>query len=270
MDKSGNFVAGGKGRLRFAPDVSGLRLRELTGHDEWALEGTATSDAIALLNRLIIQPAGVSIPAEEMIAADRDRLLAEIYQRTFGDRIENVLTCPQCRGPFDIDFSLDALLATIERRDPVRVIKPLGENLFESENGMRFRLPNGRDEQDLDELNQEEAEAFLIRRCMVGDSAPTDDDDLQELLSEVAPLVDLEMSAKCPECAHMQALHFDIQGYLLNALLGRRGLLSAEIHRLAVTYHWSLQEILSLTGKERARFVAMIESESERRRHALS
>lgn len=254
--------------VRFLPGHPHVRLRELTGADERALSGTSTDDALHLLDGLIVTSSGERAPfqADDLVASDRDRLLVRIYQRAFGDRIENTLTCSRCHHPFDIDFSLGNLAASLEQ-DPGRArARPLGENRFESPEGLRFRLPTGRDERAIAALSTEEAESGLLRCCvMEGGSAPIDTAGLQELLAEVAPLVDLELDARCPECRCPHSLQFDIQTYLLSALLGERARLAQETHRIALAYGWSLQEILVLGRGERRHFIELIDNDAAAR-----
>ncbi len=89
---------------------------------------------------------------------------------------------------------------------------------------------------------QESAENPPCRRFGDGTGA------LQELLHQAAPLLELELTASGAECGHPNAVQFDIQSYLLGALLGERRRLMTEIHRLATAYGWFLDEILSLSA----------------------
>ena len=250
--------------VRFSRGQSRVSVRELTGRDERAVADTGTASVIALLDALLVAEPGSTVPpppTDELVASDRDRLLVAIYRRSFGDRIENTLTCKRCGNRFDIDFSLDALANSLEHRHPRTPVVPIGENLFETSQGLRFRLPIGREELQFGRLPGDEAQQAL-RRCCIGEAAAEiDDDALQTLLTEVAPLVDLDLDARCPECQQVHALQFDIQTYLLSALLGERRQLTLEIHRLATAYGWSLAEILSLPRSERRHFVELIDQE---------
>ena len=38
--------------------------------------------------------------AADLTAADRDRLLAALYEQAFGDRIDSTLTCAECARPW--------------------------------------------------------------------------------------------------------------------------------------------------------------------------
>jgi hypothetical protein len=233
--------------LRFAADTRIARLRDLTGRDELAVSGASTADAIDLLSALLEEP-----PAADLVAADRDRLLAVVYERAFGDRIESTLTCAKCGQPFDLFFSLRQLVESIETRGAAAGRwKALGDGRFEGADGVSVRIPTGHDELAVAGLPPEEVESFLRTRAEGG----------EELLEEVAPLLDLELLASCAECRHVHTIQFDIQTYLLGAIVAERRRLLAEINRIAVAYGWALDEILSLSRADRRMFVELIENE---------
>ena len=83
----------------------------------------------------------------------------------------------------------------------------------------------------------------------------------EELLERVAPLLDLELVAPCAECGHVHTIQFDIQTYVLGAIMAERRRLLTEVNRLARAYSWSLEEILSLRRSDRRQFVELIENE---------
>jgi len=233
--------------LRFAGTRRTVRLRELTGRDEYAVAGASTAAAIALLSALLEDGS-----AAELVAADRDRLLAAVYMGAFGDRIESTLTCAHCGQPFDLHFSLRGLIESIDARIPSTQWKALGDGRFEGSDGVTVRLPTGSDELAAAALPADEVEEVLRGR------ADWPDD---EVLDEVAPLLDLELVAPCAECRHVHTVRFDIQSYFLTALAAERRRLLAEVNRIAVAYSWSLAEILSLTRTDRRMFVELIENE---------
>ena len=216
--------------VRFVPGCSCVHMRELAGHDERAVTGASTADALALLDGLLLPGDGGAgrLGADDLTAADRDRLLVAIYQRTFGDRIENTIDCQGCGQPFDIDFSLQAVVDSLEKNGAQPRVKALGGNRFETETGVRFQVPTGRDERSIAALDPSGAEAALLRCCLPEDSAAASAAAVEELLAEIAPLVELELQARCPECGHSHALEFDIQNYLLQALMGEQKGLSGK------------------------------------------
>ena len=248
--------------LRFAGSRRIARLRELTGRDEHAVLGTNTANAIELLSALLENesPGDTELYATDLVAADRDRLLAAVYERAYGDRIESTLTCAHCGQQFDLFFSLRRLIETVNKGTSETEWRSLGDGRFETSDGLRFRLPTGTDELALAGLTASEVEALLLDRCLESEQAKSGI-SLEELLEKVAPLLDLELIAKCAECGHVHTIQFDIQTYVLGAILAERRRLLAEINRIASSYSWSLDEILSLRRSDRRKFVELIENE---------
>ena len=136
--------------LRFAGTGRVARLRELTGRDEYAVSGASTADALRLLDALLDNAStseAEHIRAADLVAADRDRLLATLYERAFGDRIESTLTCARCAQPFDLLFLASSLdWSRLTTRASVDEWTALGDGRFEGADGVCFRLPTGNDE----------------------------------------------------------------------------------------------------------------------------
>ena len=193
--------------LRFAGDRQFARLRELTGHEEFAVAGTSTAHAIDLLASLL-----ADTPAADLVAADRDRLLAIVYQHAFGDRIESTLECAQCGQPFDLHFSLHKVLESVAARAVPGEWRARGDGRFVAADGASIRLPTGHDELAVAGLEPKKVESFLRSRA----------EGSEELLEQIAPLLDLELVARCAECNHVHTVQFDIQSYVLGAILATR------------------------------------------------
>ena len=250
--------------LAFPPDDGAtggwIALRNLRGGDEEAIGGTDTEAAIGLLDRLLVEAKGAVLrpgEADSLTASDRDRLLAAIYVAEFGNRIDCVLRCETCGSPFDIDFQLGDLLASTGLPPPDTAAVRSSTVILDD--GRRLRLPRGSDELALWGLSAEAAEAALFARCIVeGDAAPGDQ-AVHDALEAAAPILDTELDATCPECGTPTQAHFDLQHYLLTAILQEAPARTAEVHLLASTYGWSLREILELDRKRRRAFAAAIE-----------
>lgn len=262
--------------LRFTPAGGRARLGELNGSRERAVADTSTSTAIRLLDELLAPtPWGGPGPgaAAELTAADRDRLLALVYRRAYGDRVESTVDCVRCRAKFDLNFDLRKLIASLDAARPPERVEARGDGTYRLPDGLRFRLPSGRDECEVAGLPAAEAVRALAARCVLtdggADAARLDTEALQRALEQVAPVLDLDLDARCPECGHGQEVHFDIQSYLLGALMGERRQLAAEVHRLASAYGWSLHDILSLGRAERRTYVSLVEAEMARARRRI-
>ncbi len=248
--------------LRFAEPGQVACLRELTGRDEYSVEGSDTANAIGLLGNLLrVASNAKTVRAADLVASDRDFLLATVYKRAFGDRIEGTLSCAQCNQPFDLNFSLVQVMESVARREQVRELIDLKDGHFTTPKGTRFRLPTGKDELAVVGLSPDEAETVLLSRCAEGDEWQEERIDLEQFLEQVAPLIDLELIARCAECGHLHTVQFDIQTYLLGAIVTERRRLLSDINCIAGAYSWSLDEILSLTRSDRRHLVELIEKE---------
>jgi len=255
-------------QIRLQPGLPGGRwacLRGLRGHDEAAVDGTSDLAAAALLERLLVEALGTTVsPAKvwELAVCDRDRLLAAVYRRHFGDRIEGDLTCRGCGEPFEMAFSLSELLASLEAEagNGHQVTGPDDDGVYRLPDDRRFRLPTLADQRLTAGLDPEAGRRLLLERCVV-EGDPQAADDLDAAMAAVGPVVDLDLDAACSECGEEQSVRFDIRSYLLAAMAREKRWLIREIHYLATAYGWSLEEILGLPRDDRRAFVRLIEAE---------
>ena len=263
-----------KVRFRIARGPSQVQVRELNGFDEQSVNGVDTVTTINLLDRVIVLPPGSSseaFRAARLTASDRDRLLAVLYERTYGPRIESTVRCTICESLFDLSFSIRQLFNTLEAASTSSsAAEPQPDGTFRMPDGARFRLPTGEDELSVAGLLPEEAERALLQRCLIEPSESVDLNAIEEAMEVVAPVLDLDLDAQCPECGGKQAVHFDLQSYLLRSISQERKKIAHEIHRLAVAYGWSLNEILSLPRSLRQTFMELIEADLSAQQRAYS
>lgn len=243
-----------------AASRSWVVLRELCGEDEEAVAGTDTAEAIRLLDRLLSETEGAALgpgEAKHLTAADRDRLLANVYAAEFGPKIDCILRCTACAAPFDIDFRLPDLLGSLgmSLTEPPSAQAPT----LELADGRRVRVPCGEDELVLLGLPPDRAESALLERCMIHGAAEPGDPAVTEALERAAPILDLDLDATCPECGAPVQAHFDLQRYVLAAIMQETAIRLGEIHLLASSYGWSLREILQLRRRQRRAFALAIE-----------
>ena len=235
-------------------------LSELTAADELSVEGINTRSAVKLLDRLIDKSQlSDSFDVSDLSVSDRDWILSQLYQHYWNDRILSSLHCERCDEPFDLSFQLSKLT----------------ENVFSTRNNWRVK---GNAEVELSpEINPEEAEEILkiptyrqekhLFRCndksalsslskQVNDSHSSE--KISDWLESAAPILDLELSASCPECDSEYFAHFDIQSYFLQKLINEKTSTLSEIHLIASTYGWSLSEIQSLPRSVRQTMANLI------------
>ncbi len=247
--------------LRFTPGISQIYLRELSGNEEQWIGGSDLKSAIRLVDQLMVKnhpSIKGMLHAQDLASADRDRVLAGIYQQTFGDQIQGTLTCPNCKEQFDLDFSLSAL---VEHTFPNPTPSTLPAESYQTDSGLQFRVPTGKDELEVLGLPEQDAAEHLLQSCLLDGVLKEKQEELEKEIEQLAPMLSRELEANCPECGYTSSTHFDVQHYLLQALVQSKKKLTWEVHRMASHYGWSLQEILSLARSDRKRYVQIIERE---------
>ncbi len=233
------------------------------GRDIERVRDTGTGTAIALLDGLLLDDEGTTggpWEAAALTAADRDRLLAALHRELYGARIDGTWTCAACQAPFDLDFDLDALLASLEDRVLPEGMTADPAGGWRLPDGRRFRLPTGADELAVAGLPEEAGAQALLERCVLEGSAADDPLAVGAAMEAVAPISSLALDARCPECGADQSVPFDLQHYVLARLAHERCCLPQQVHCLALAYHWSLRETLDLPHDQRLRYVALAEA----------
>jgi hypothetical protein len=244
-------------------------MRPLRGHDEAFVEDAGGVEAIAFLDRLLIEAPGTTVgpgQAKDLAVCDCDRLFAALYRRYFGDRIEGTAACRECGEPFELCLSLRDLLGSLEESAAARTVGPDEEGVYTLTDGRRFRLPTAGDQQSVMGLEVEAAAAALLDRCVVEGDPAADPELLQAAMGEAGAVLDCDLEAACPECGAAQTVLFDMQGYLLRALAYEKRFLYHEVHRIALAYGWGHEAILGLTREDRRAFVRLIEADPAARR----
>lgn len=255
--------------LPFAPGSQRVLLRELCAHDELAVADVSAASAVSLVNRLLLavpdQPAGYNESpdrAAQFTTADRDRLLAAIYQVAYGSRIESTVQCPACASCFDVDFSLEELLAFSQPNQAEQLAEPAGDGTFRLADACCFRLPTGADELAVAGLPGEQAAQALLQRCLLAGDPAASGELVQQAMQAAAPLLELDMLATCPECGHPQPVHFNMQAYLLTRLRNEQPQVVRDVHWLATTYRWAYHEIAELPRRLRRLYVGFMQQEA--------
>lgn len=223
-----------------------IAVREMTGDEERAVRSADTRAAVDLLSRLILDG-----DARSLTASDRDRILAELYISFYGSRIQTTTACDSCGKLFDLNFVLPDLIEKIERE--ADVVHLVGDSAgYRTPRGTLFRLPSAEAEIAAD------SEEALLARCILDRAEGDTVEDIEAAMQAVAPLIDIDLDAVCPECGRSQLIRFDVQTFFLDRLVKDRRRLFDDVHVLASTYGWSLNEILSLHRSERTLLIDLL------------
>jgi hypothetical protein len=236
------------------PGIRGINLRSLTTSDELSVVENNTRSLLSLIQFLISDggEGGISDSAK-IVTADRDRVIAKLYISLYGVKIESTIECTECGQKFDLGFSLEDLLAHFQPE----MVSIKEDGIYEVEPGIRFRLPTGEDELAAEVSNVKVAEMIILKRCLLNGD-PDSREKVEQSMAEVAPILNQEINASCPECSHNQTVLFDMQSFFLNRLIGERNILFQEIDLIASRYRWSHREILDLPRSLRKQYSKLI------------
>ena len=248
-------------------------LRPLSGADEEFLldagDGLLPAQkTTALLSRSVTQ-LGTLAPltaeaARSLTVGDREALLLHLRRVTLGERLPCVVACPAsgCGQKMDVDLTASELLLPPYRTEPAyeRPIAVNGET-----RPIRFRLPTGADQEEAAAAARRDPPAavkLLLERCVDGEgierSIPEIAAQVGQAMSELDPQAELDISLTCPACGHSFSTLFDTASYFFQELAVRARHLYREVHLLALHYHWSEPEILSLTPRRRGLYLEML------------
>jgi hypothetical protein len=195
---------------------------------------------------------------------DREALLLHLELISLGSRITSTLVCPQCKEKLNLDLAVDDLLlppyldsqrAYLVRLDGYEVT---------------FRLPTVGDQEAITNLAQTDldaAVAALAERCLLsvtylGQPAQLPaalQSSLGSRISELDPQAELNLQMTCPACGITFSSLLDMAQFLGTEMTNRSRSLDREIHTLALAYHWSEAEILSLPLRRRQTYLRLLD-----------
>lgn len=254
----------GKYYVSLAHGVGVAGLRAITGAEEHSIESSNSLEAIDLVNSLLVDTPLTTVKpgsAMDLPISERDTLLASIYIDLFGAVIENNIACEFCEEKFELNFSLLEIQKT-QKSMQLETFQGLGSRLQMnsdnsytldggSENEISFRLPTGNDEVMVLQEVINSGNPSLRQSCILAGAAEANTLEVEGILEKIAPFLDLDVMAVCPECEGEHTFFFNLQDYLLMKLCVERSNLQQQIHALAINYNWPLEQILRLPRRDR-------------------
>ncbi len=264
-------------------------LRPLTGEDESFITETQefrqpAECMTAVLGRCLTRLGSLHVANEDaealarlLTVGDREALMLHLRRLTLGDRLSGVLACPEpaCNALIDLSLRVtDLLLPPYPQPQPdYRAIVRENGSTWQ----VRFRLPTGKDQEDAVRMAGDQIDAgasLLLKRCLLditageeaGESIPMDGKlptaivtAMPGLLVEHDPQAEVQLELNCPTCAHEFSALFDSASYFFREITGRSAYLYQQIHILALYYHWSEAEIMSMSTERRLRYLSLLE-----------
>jgi hypothetical protein len=174
-------------------------------------------------------------------------LLLGISELSLADPVEAHLACT-CGETAIVELGTQDLaeFAAARSRDEIVV------------SAVTLRLPTGEDQVRWARLDApHSARAVLDDLVVSGELSDELVARADALLSEVDPLIELEVESACPRCGAALSRHVDIELMALTRLRNARRILLEQVHALAATYHWTEAAIAALPSWRRAEYAAL-------------
>jgi hypothetical protein len=250
---------------------------------ELSAYGLPLDRATALLSRCVTRVGECDSPGAEIIDSlslgDREALLLHLRRLTFGERIACLLECPSCKQKMELELAVADLLLPAGPEPRARQEETLtvdGQTLQ-----VVFRMPRATDFAAAASASQGDPAAAvraLILVCVekvqqhsaAGETSILPPQDWPEGLAlqlsarmeALDPQAEITLRLVCPSCQHDFSTSFDTANYLVQELLQWQQRLYAEVHQLALAYHWSEAEILNMPARKRRKYLDLLSAAS--------
>ncbi len=210
---------------------------------------------------LLLEKVCPQIPPDELArwsVGRRDAVLCRLRQALFGEALNSVVHCGQCRTPVELSFALSDIWIAGEAGAPGK--GSVGMDGYE----VHFRAP---DSEDLGEVRHETsvgaARLRLLERCIL---SVTPEGELPEqvcaaVISGIAasdPAADRRLNVVCQDCGHQWDEIFDIAAWLSIEIGIWVGRIVREVHSLAEAYGWREDDILAMNPTRRRMYLSIL------------
>jgi hypothetical protein len=203
-----------------------------------------------------------------LLPIDRDYLVLQLHRLTFGDVRYQTVECPDasCGRRLDIRFELSGVEVPALPDQTDGVLELPGPRL------VRYRLPLAADQAELYGVAPETLEAAFLGRCASPEHAgaellalpPAVRAHLVQRILAASPALDLAVPLTCVSCRQPFRFVFDPVLSLRAELTASRTELVKQVHRMALSYHWSHSEILGLARPLRHQYLELLQDEVAR------
>ncbi|HEX7032019.1 MAG TPA: hypothetical protein VF172_03370 [Nitrososphaera sp.] len=244
-----------------------VHLRQLVGNDEKFLAELSDMPlhlrVLAFLERVASFEVGETAELlRKLSIGDRVALMLHIRRMELGDTLDCTISCVKCHKGMSVALSAAKLLGTkgLERS--------LGYDMEVGGFNLTIKPLTALDQNKL--LSTTEGEdllQMLARSCIIGagqtlpEKLPNEAmEAIGSMLEQIDPLSDIVLDISCPECGHKFSASFNVEDFVLRELRVGQSDIDSEVHWLALHYHWSENEILSLPMRRRRKYISLINS----------
>jgi hypothetical protein len=232
--------------------VPGLEPRELL--DLWEA-GSTQHPVRRAVTLLAAARGGPAAEAAEFDIGTRDVLLAGLLGSVSGGQVPACADCPCCGAGLDVPVDVTAVAA-------LPVHEP-GEQLSVLVSGTEvpFRLPTTADLIALSGCPPGVARAALLAACLGAGSErasqPEIGDAVEAAMERAAPGGAVDLLVRCPACGADSSLPLDVPALLWAEVEAQASALLRDVHALAGSYGWTEADVLDLSPRRRAMYLAL-------------
>jgi T4 bacteriophage base plate protein. len=194
---------------------------------------------------------------------ERDARLLQLREWTFGQRLQNVTTCPQCNESVEWESDLKDLYLQ-------PILPGLSVKTFVLEKDpfhIRYRLPDSFDV--LKAVSNKEEHKKILANCLLEihcqDEICTTDDLYEEIwvllndrMAQEDPQANIRINLSCPSCSYKWDALFDIVSFFWAEINNWAKRIMQEVCLLARAFGWSEKDILSMGSYRRQLYIQMI------------
>jgi hypothetical protein len=217
---------------------------------------TAQTENDRALTILANANAGTREELASISIGERDRLLMELREATFGSALLAYAECPRCAER--LELSVDSAVLRLSTDTPELSRELEADGFF-----LRFRLP---DTKDLTAAARRgdvaEARRLIFQSCILEARRGDEQVEVQELpasvvsafvqkLAKCDPLAEVLIDLTCPACGHRWTVMFDIARFFWQEISGTARRLLSQVATLARTYGWREADILTMSPQRR-------------------
>ena len=220
-------------------------------------QGSAETPLQRALTLVASARAQTRAEAAQLDVGTREVLLARYLVSVGAAWAVTCATCPECSVILEVPMDLGEL-AVLPVHEPGTKFTIMVDDV-----SLTFRLPTTADLLGLSGLAEGEAPSRLLDRCVDG---PPDGltaemaAAVEAAMEQAAPAGAVDVVASCPECGAEELFALDVSALLWADVEARAVRLMGEIHALARAYGWTEAEVLALSPRRRASYLALVEA----------